>query len=106
MGLKNGSSQIVGAKELAYLMAAFEEVNKARITVALTVGQAKGKVDMLIEVLAWPLEGEPPGVKPLGSSKFFLGVQGFRSMEAAILFGLYQIDFALADGEFRGTINN
>jgi len=104
LGLKEGSSKSVGATDVAFQLQAFELVNKCQVRVMLATSVEGGHPGLFMEVVAYP-EGIEIGEAPsLGSSRFNLGAQGFRSMEAAILFGLYQIDFVLAEGEFSRTI--
>ena len=104
MASKAGSSSGIGAKDVAYQLQAFELVNKCELRVTLSVVVDGGTPNLFMDVTAYPSGKEIGEAPPLGFSRFNLGAQGFLSMEAAILFGLYQIDFVLADGEFSRTI--
>jgi len=104
LALNHGSSKSVGATDVAFQLQAFELVNKCQIRVTLATSVENGHPGLFMDVTAYPEGMEIGEAPPLGFSRFNLGAQGFRTMEAAILFGLYQIDFVLAEGEFSRTI--
>lgn len=89
--------------DVASALGAFELLNRCALEIRLSPVMRNGTPDIAVTVIAHKSREEIGEVPPLGSSKFTLGAQGFRTMEAATLFGLYQIDFQLASDEFDKT---
>jgi hypothetical protein len=103
LALKNGSSVTVGGRDVAILLAAFEEVNKCTLSLCLGTALRSGQSDLVM--IASASTNPPVGVDPvlLACERFSLSQQGFVTIESAIMFALYQIDFALAGREFEET---
>jgi len=96
---KRGYSSGVGATDLAHMWAAFEELNTCTLSLSMALEMRYGRPDLRIIVSASTKSTADVEPAPLGSSDFSLSSQGFVTLDSAIMFALYQIDFQLAASE-------
>jgi hypothetical protein len=99
LGLKNGSQTGVDCVDVRYVLAAFEELNKCKLSVLIRVSGTQARPVMDLEVQADPLESAAAEPVPLALAKCTIGSTGTRTMEAAILQALYALDAQLAERE-------
>lgn len=104
MALKDGSSHGPDVRDLTTQLGAFQEVN--RCTLMLYMGLKGGSLNPDLEIIvnAYTRPDAPAEPVLLASSHFSLKAQGFRTVDAAIMFAMYQIDFMLAEHELRPGI--
>lgn len=100
MGLKEGSSSGVGFVDVKYVLAAFEEMNRVKLEISTWLDGTVDRPSIWVEVRAWEPGSNRMAVQPLASWKLRIGSSGPRTMEAAILQGLYAVDAQLAQAEF------
>jgi hypothetical protein len=97
---KQGSSSGVDVVDVQYVLAAFEEINKCKLEITIWLQGTAARPEVWLEMRAWEPEVDRMAVLPLGSQKQRIGSSGPRSMEAAILQGMYALDAQLAAEEF------
>jgi len=56
-----------------------------------------------VKILSFTIDRVTAERVPLASSQFGLSQHGFKTLEAAIIYGLYQIDAKIAAAEMEGT---
>lgn len=100
MALKQGSSSGVDVVDVQYVLAAFEEINKCRLEITIWLEGTAARPAVWLEMRAWELGVDRMAVQPLALQKQKIGSSGPRSMEAAILQGMYALDAQLAVEEF------
>lgn len=105
MALKNGSFTGVGSTDILHLIVAFEEVNSCVLSMSMGSTVTNGRSDLEMRAYAYtkPVAGVEPAL--LGSSVFSLTSQGFLTLDSAIMFALYQLDFLLAAFELEKSKN-
>jgi len=101
---KHGSSSGVDVVDVKYVLAAFEEINKCRLEITISLAGTPARPDVILEMRAWEREVDRMAVQPLAYQRLLIGSSGPRSMEAAILQGMYGLDAQLAEEEFAKTI--
>lgn len=84
---------------------AFQSINHCHLTVEMWLESGQGVQVMVLEMRAWEKGADKLAVQPLASLLQRIGLSGPRSMEAAILQGLYGLDAQLAEKEFAATIH-
>lgn len=78
---------------------AFEEINKVRLSLGMSSGGAHVSPDLCLVMSAWDKD-QVIGVAPaLASTSVRVSSLNVRTMEAALSYALYQIDFLLAAKE-------
>lgn len=105
MALNQGSSGGVDCVDVKYVLSAFQVLNRCGLVVTIRVFGTESRPVMELEVRADPLESAAAEPVPLGSVRCEIGSSGPRTMEAAILQGLYRLDAILAEGEFARAIS-
>jgi len=105
LGLRNGSQTGVDCVDVRYVLAAFETLNRCKLSVLIRVSGTEARPVMDLEVWADPLESVAAEPARLGSVRSVVGSTGARTMEAAILQALYTLDAQLAVGEFARVDN-
>lgn len=86
------------------MIVAFQAINNVRVEMRLSAGDWQGRADVRLTMVAHPLEGEIGEVVPLGSVSLNLLATNLRTMDAALIHGLYVLDARLASGEFASII--
>lgn len=100
-GTQNGPDDV----DVRYVLQAFEAMNKCRITISMRLDGRSDSIALIVEVHAWEGLDDVPEAQHLGSVKSTIGYKDRRSMEAAILQSLYQLDAHLAREELA-KVNN
>jgi hypothetical protein len=91
--------------DVKYVLGAFEEMNKCRLSVRITTQGSGSRLGLVVELVAWNTLEDTPEATLLASQKLIVGSLGPRTMEAAILQGLYSLDAQMAEAEFA-RVNN
>jgi hypothetical protein len=99
LALKNGSSTGVDAVDVKYVLSAFQALNKVALRVSLHLEGTAAHPDLMLTITAWDTLLDVPEAKLLASQKLLVGFGGARTMEAAILQGLYGLDAQLGAEE-------
>jgi hypothetical protein len=94
----------VDCVDVKFVLAAFEEMNKCRLSIEMWVEGTASRPVLMLEMRAWGRDVDRMAVQPLASRKQPIGSLGSQQMEAAILLGLYGLDAQLAEEEFAKTI--
>ena len=89
--------------DLLAVLAAFEEMNKCRLTVELAAEGAHQWVSMSVQVTAWQREQECMGAPPSVLQSVRRPWALRQTLESAILQLLYALDFAFASQEGFGN---
>lgn len=101
MASKQGSSSIVGLRDVAFLIAAFEQVNSCSLSVGLALkrGGKPGELEVAVTAYTWPdADADPAVLAFVNRSVAQLGVV---TMEGAIIHSLYLMDAELARIEMQ-----
>lgn len=91
------------AVEVGEVMEAFETINRVVLTVTLRVGVLRGARKLVVEIQAHNPEMEIGEQPSLASVRLYPGSTHPPSVDAAILQGLYTIDFELAQQAWATT---
>jgi len=89
--------------DVAAVIQAFEQINKCEITVFGKVESVHGQDCLTFLVGAQDNTTDLPDHRYLASVKCSLGLYGHRTMESAILWALYQLDWEMAKYEMERT---
>lgn len=81
---------------------AFEEMNKVRLTLGMSSGGLHVAPDLCLTMTAWDKDKLVGVAAPLASTSVRVSSLNVRTMEAALSYALYQIDFLLAAKELGG----
>jgi len=100
-----GSSNGVDWRDVAGNIVAFEAINGVRVELRITTTNHHGRADLWIALLAHPADREIGEVAPLASVSLSTSATRLRSLEAAIIHGLYLLDGKLASNEFERIKN-
>ena len=90
--------------DVKYVLAAFEEINKCQVDVRIYVEGTTARPDLILVMRALEDWSEEAEARPLALVKQTIGSFGPRTMEAAILQGMYALDAQMAEAEFAKTI--
>lgn len=104
MALKQPLLGSVDVVDVMSVLDAFQSINTCHLTVEMWLESGQGVKVMVLEMRAWDVGADKQAVQPLASLLQRIGLSGPRSMEAAILQGLYGLDAQLAEKEFAKTI--
>lgn len=104
MALKEGSSSGVDAVDVKHVLGAFEAINKCTLEISIYLLGTPARPELWLKMWAWEPGADRMAVQPLACQKRMIGWSGPRSMEAAILQGLYALDAQMAEEEFARTI--
>jgi len=85
------------------MMEAFEKQNRLTFVVTLSLVETAGQPDVQLEGKVWEQKSDRRVVKPLASQSVTCRRERVRTLEGALTYLLYQLDFALAEHEFEGT---
>ena len=87
--------------DLTAIIKAFEEMNKCHITLHGRVESVNGLDCLSFLVAALDSSQDLPEVVFLASQRCHLGLHAHKTMESAIMWALYQLDWQLAEDEMR-----
>lgn len=104
MALKQPLLNSVDVVDVVCVLDAFQSINNVHLTLELWLESTTKQLVMVLEMRAWEVGVDKLAVQPLASLKQMIGSSAPRSMEAAILQGLYGLDAQLAEGEFARVI--
>jgi len=82
---------------------AFEEMNRVAIVLTGRVEPVAGNKEVVFLIQAEDLEEDSPVPKVLASLKCRVGSGAHRTMESAIMWALYQLDWELSKDKERRT---
>lgn len=105
MALKQGSSTGVDVVDVKHVLSAFQEINKCRLTVRLTIDGTAARPDLVLGMTAEEIVIGDVVPVLLASTSVIVGSMGPRTMEAAILQELYRLDGIIAEHEFAKEHN-
>lgn len=100
MASKRGSSSGQDSVDVAYVLAAFQEINRCIIEIRMGVSQLGKSTALEVLLLAHAQKIEIGEVAPLASVRLSLGYHNPLRMEAAILQALYSLDADMGRREF------
>lgn len=103
MAVSRLSSSTPDLQDVAAVMDGFQEINKCYITIFGRVEGAAGARRLVLIVSAQDTAEDVPDPKFLASVNVDLGCGSHRTMEGAILWALYQLDWRIAEQELRGS---
>jgi len=89
--------------DVSEIVKAFEEMNRCGITLLGRVEPLRGSKELVFVISAWDTTDDVPEATQLASVKCHLGSGGHRTMESAIMWALYQLDWQLAALELEKT---
>jgi hypothetical protein len=105
LALKQGSSTGVDCVDVKHVLSAFQEINKCRLIVRLTVDGTAARPDLVLAVKAEEIVIGDVVPALLASTSVIVGSMGPRTLEAAILQELYRLDAIIAEYEFAKEHN-
>lgn len=94
---------ITGVRDVAHFLAAFEELNSCTLSLCMGVTVTNNRPDIRLTMSAATMAVAPVDPVLLASVSCWLSQDGFQTMDAAIMFSLYQLDSAIARAEFDKT---
>jgi len=97
------SSNNPDLQDVAAVMDGFQTINKCAITIFGRVEGPAGARRLALIVSAQDTEEDVPDPKFLASVSVDLGCGSHRTMEGAILWALYQLDWRIAQHELSGS---
>lgn len=100
MASKRGTLSGQDGVDVAYVLAAFQEINGCKIELRGGVSILGKSTTLELELIANDARAQIGDLPPLGSVKLTIGYHNPLRMEAAILQALYQLDADMARGEF------
>ena len=94
---------IVGVRDVAHFLAAFEGLNSCSLSLSITVKVYNSRPDLGLTMHAYTKP--PAGAEPvlLASSHCNLAAENFQTLDAAIMFSLYKLDSELARLELASS---
>jgi len=105
LALNHGSSGGVEAVDVKYVLAAFQDLNKVGLRVSMHLEGTPARPSLMLTITAWDTLLDIPEAKLLACQKLQVGSMGPKTVEAAILQGLYGLDAQLC-GEELARVNN
>jgi len=102
---KQGSSSTLALRDVADNLKAFEDLNKVKLEMRLTLVDRHGRPDFRLNVLAHQLGVEIGDQPPLASVNLSCSGLHLVSLEAALIHGLYLMDFELGVQEMLGKVS-
>jgi len=105
LALKNGSSTGVDCVDVKYVLSAFEAINRCVLRVVMGIQGTEAKPVLYLVAEAHPIESATAEPAVWASQKLVVGSTGVRTVEAAMLQALYDLDAQLAAGDFARDDN-
>ena len=103
MATSRFSSNSPDVIDVGAVMEAFEQINQCAITIFGKVEDVRDRKELCWLVQALDTKEDVPDLKVLASVKCHLGSGSHRTMEAALLWALYQLDAQIARYELRNS---
>jgi len=100
-----GTSNGADWRDVTGNIIAFEAINGARVIVEVRTGDHLGRADLLLTLTAVNPDPSLSEVVVLGSVSVTCSATKLRTMEAALIHGLYLLDGKLAEGQFRAVLD-
>ncbi len=88
--------------DVSEIVKAFQEMNKVDIVFHGKVEPVAGNKELCFLISAVEPNEDDPGASTLASQRCHIGSGDHRTMESAIMWALYQLDWQLAKDEMRG----
>jgi len=89
--------------DVGAVMEAFQQINQCAIIIYGKVEELEGRGQLCWLVQALDTKDDVPDPRVLGSVKCHLGSGSHRTMEAAVMWALYQLDAQIARYEMRNN---
>lgn len=86
--------------DVLFVMSSFEQLNKVRLGLVLQVTGTEQRPVLEMIMTARDREDTKAEAEPLALKRYLIGSLEPRTLESAILQGLYSIDALLAESEF------
>ncbi len=99
MGLRDVWSSGIDLPEVLMNLLAFEEMNQVQIEIRLSSGSSGGLRDLMMTLVAHDKKTEIGEAPPLASVSLSCSGLRLRSLEAALIHGLYSLDGQLGRQE-------
>lgn len=93
-------------RDLAEMIAAFEDQNSVRIEICFTRWTTGDMPDLSVVGKAWAREADRRVAKPLAFQNVICRAEQLRTLEGLVTYLLYQLDFQLAEHEWNETDKN
>jgi len=87
--------------DVSEIVKAFEQMNHVAIVFHGRVESVAGNKELCFLISALDTGEDVPEVSVLASQRCHIGSGGHRTMESAIMWALYQLDWKLAEDELR-----
>lgn len=94
---------IVGVRDVAHFLAAFEDLNTCILSLSLSVRVANSRPDLTMKMYAHTRPSAGVERVLLASASSDLAAENFQTLDAAIMFCLYKLDSELARLEFSAV---
>lgn len=104
MASSRGTSNGPDSVDVGCVMIAFEELNNCRLAVEIRIPVGATDCTLEVEVSAYTRETFCGVPRRLACQRFLTGLKDRRTIDAAILQGLYRVDGVLAHEAFAETI--
>ena len=101
LALRAGLSNGVGVTDVLTTLVEFQRANSCILSLSILVTGPKRSRDLTMKVTAYADVADDAEPVHLASSEFSLLRERFQTMDAAIMFALYQIDFLLGAHEWE-----
>lgn len=95
MAVSRLSSATPDTSDVTTLIEAFQELNSCEITLFGRVENVRGKSQLTLLIGALVATPDSPDPQYLGSVKCYLGTESPKTIEGAIIWGLYRLDWEL-----------
>lgn len=105
MALSRGSSNGADWRDVTGNLVAFEAINRVRLELRISTADHYGRADLAISILAHAVDSDLTEQPPLGSVQLTICSTRLRTLEAALIHGLYMLDGQLASGEYKKVLD-
>ena len=105
MASRRDTSAGLGWKDVVGNLVAFEAINNVRLEVRMSTADYHGRADLALAMLAHDRKAEIGEVPPLGSVSLTISGTRLRSLEGALIHGLYLLDSQLAESARGETVS-
>lgn len=106
MASSRGTSNGPDWQDIAEMIAAFEDQNRVSIEISLSRWTTGDMPDLSVVGKAWERDADRRVAKPLAFQNVRCRAERVRSLEGVVTYLLYQLDFLLAEHEWRGSDEN
>ena len=105
MASSRGTSNGADWRDVTGNIVAFEAINGVQVVVSLTTADYHGRADLLLQLTAFNPDPTLSEAVALGSVSLTTSSLRLRTLEAALIHGLYMLDGVLAKGEFAKVLD-